>query len=102
MQNLANLGGQIFEGLLYRKGTIVKNWKFRWFLLSPTQGEVSSDPAVCTGSMSVLLVMSNLCILVLHGTNAQGKVIQPGLELNSVHVPIEFSSSILYTRVEEL
>ena len=65
MQNLANLGGQIFEGLLYRKGAIVKNWKFRWFLLSPTQGEVSSDPAVCTGSMSVLLVMSNLCILVL-------------------------------------
>ena len=53
MQNSANLGGQIFEGLLYKKGAIVKNWKFRWFLLSPTQGEVNSDPAVCTGSMSV-------------------------------------------------
>ena len=26
---------------------------------------MSRDPAVCTGSMSVLLVMSNLCILVL-------------------------------------
>ena len=65
VSSLANLGGQIFEGLLYRKGTIVKNWKFRWFLLSPTQGEVSSDPAVCTGSMSVLLVMSTLFILVL-------------------------------------
>ena len=65
VQNSANLGGQIFEGLLYRKGAIVKNWKFRWFLLSTTQREESSDPAVCTGSMSVLLVMSNLCILVL-------------------------------------
>ena len=65
MQNLANLGGQIFEGLLYRKGAIVKNWKFTWFLLSTTQREVSSDPAVCTGSMAVLLVMSNLCILDL-------------------------------------
>ena len=46
VQNSANLGGQIFEGLLYRKGAIVKNWKFRRFLLSPTQREVSRDPAV--------------------------------------------------------
>ena len=46
VQNSANLGGQIFEGLLYKKGAIVKNWKFRWFLLSPTQREVSRDPAV--------------------------------------------------------
>ena len=31
---------QIFEGLLFKKGAMIRNWKQRWFVLDATSGEV--------------------------------------------------------------